>query len=134
MLQVKEISIKMEKNGEGKERSSRHTKEHSGGGETDDKNVETKIIDKIIEEEVEEKCTENEIDNNNNKSNDNDNNNDNDKNESTDKNVSTSTGGRVLYSFIRRRSQGGFHAYGLTTVKMLKTGQKVEVNKILYNF
>ena len=37
-------------------------------------------------------------------------------------------GGRVLYSFIRKRSQGGFHAYGLTTVKILDSGQKVEVS------
>ena len=35
--------------------------------------------------------------------------------------------GRVLYSFIRKRSQKGFHAYGLTTVKILACGQKVEV-------
>ena len=35
--------------------------------------------------------------------------------------------GRVLYSFIRKRSQKGFHAYGLTTVKILECGQKVEV-------
>lgn len=35
--------------------------------------------------------------------------------------------GTVLYSFIRRRSQGEFHSYGLTTVKRLASGEKVEV-------
>ena len=44
---------------------------------------------------------------------------------------------RVLYSFIRKRSQGGFSAYGLTTVKKLASGEKVElkrvINKSMYN-
>ena len=53
-------------------------------------------------------------------------------------NLSTETdeieepGGRILYSFIRKRSQGGFHAYGLTTVKMMPTGQKVEVRFFIF--
>jgi hypothetical protein len=53
-------------------------------------------------------------------------------------NLSTETdeieepGGRILYSFIRKRSQGGFHAYGLTTVKMMPTGQKVEVRNLTF--
>lgn len=38
---------------------------------------------------------------------------------------------RVLYSFIRRRSQGGFHAYGLTTVKELRTGEQVELKQVI---
>jgi hypothetical protein len=40
-------------------------------------------------------------------------------------------GGRVLYSSIRKRSQGGFHAYGLTTVKQLESGQKVELKQVI---
>lgn len=34
-----------------------------------------------------------------------------------------------MYSFIRKRSQGGFHAYGLTNVKMMESGDVVEVRK-----
>ena len=37
----------------------------------------------------------------------------------------------VLYSFIRRRSQGGFHAHGLTTVKQLPSGEKVELKQVI---
>lgn len=36
--------------------------------------------------------------------------------------------GKVLYSFIRKRSQNGSHAYGLTTVKELDNGERVEVH------
>lgn len=32
-----------------------------------------------------------------------------------------------MYSFIRKRSQGGFHAYGLTNVKIMESGDVVEV-------
>lgn len=39
--------------------------------------------------------------------------------------------GRELYSFVRRRSQGGFHAYGLTTVKLLDSGEKVELKQVI---
>jgi hypothetical protein len=35
---------------------------------------------------------------------------------------------KVLYSFIRRRSQGKSHSYGLTTVKELENGEIVEVS------
>ena len=35
--------------------------------------------------------------------------------------------GKLLYSFIRKRSQGTMHAYGLTTVRVLDNGQQVEV-------
>ena len=37
----------------------------------------------------------------------------------------------VLYSFIRRRSQGGFHAYGLTTVKQMPSGEEVELKQVI---
>lgn len=40
-------------------------------------------------------------------------------------------GGKVLYSFIRKRSQGGFSAYGLTTVKELETGEQVELKQVI---
>lgn len=40
--------------------------------------------------------------------------------------------GTVLYSFIRRRSQAEFHSYGLTTVKRLASGEKVEVHVYLW--
>ena len=40
-------------------------------------------------------------------------------------------GDRILYSFLRKRSQGGFHAYGLTTVKQLSTGETVQLKCIL---
>ena len=43
----------------------------------------------------------------------------------------TGGGDKVLYSFIRRRSQGGFHAYGLTTVKQLETGESVELKQVI---
>lgn len=36
-------------------------------------------------------------------------------------------GGKVLYSFIRRRSQNDCHSFGLTTVRRLENGEKVEV-------
>jgi predicted ATPase len=39
--------------------------------------------------------------------------------------------GKELYSFVRRRSQGGFHAYGLTTVKLLESGEKVELKQVI---
>ena len=38
---------------------------------------------------------------------------------------------QVLYSFIRRRSQGGFHAYGLTTVKQMPSGELVELKQVI---
>ena len=38
---------------------------------------------------------------------------------------------KVLYSFVRKRSQGGSHAYGLTTVKLLPNGQKVELKQVI---
>lgn len=41
------------------------------------------------------------------------------------------TSDQVLYSFVRRRSQGGFHAYGLTTVKLLESGEKVELKQVI---
>ena len=37
----------------------------------------------------------------------------------------------VLYSYLRKRSQGEFHAYGLTTVKVLTSGQVVQTKCIL---
>lgn len=37
----------------------------------------------------------------------------------------------VLYSCVRKRSQGEFHAYGLTTVKLLTCGQTVQTKRIL---
>ena len=37
-------------------------------------------------------------------------------------------GGKVLYSFIRRRTQNKSHSYGLTTVKELENGEIVEVD------
>jgi predicted ATPase len=37
----------------------------------------------------------------------------------------------VLYSFIRRRSLGQFHAYGLTTVKRLPSGELVELKQVI---
>ena len=37
----------------------------------------------------------------------------------------------VLYSFIRRRSVGSFHAYGLTTVKRLPGGELVELKQVI---
>lgn len=37
-----------------------------------------------------------------------------------------------MYSFIRKRSQGGFHAYGLTNVKMMESGNVVEVRKEVF--
>lgn len=40
-------------------------------------------------------------------------------------------GDRVLYSFVRKRSQGGFSAYGLTTVKQLPSGEKVELKQVI---
>jgi hypothetical protein len=38
---------------------------------------------------------------------------------------------KILYSFVRKRSQGGSHAYGLTTVKLLPNGQKVELKQVI---
>jgi len=40
-------------------------------------------------------------------------------------------GDKVLYSFIRKRSQGGFSAYGLTTVKQLPSGEQVELKQVI---
>lgn len=47
--------------------------------------------------------------------------------------VPTATGSDdlVLYSFIRRRSLGQFHAYGLTTVKRLPSGELVELKQVI---
>ena len=39
--------------------------------------------------------------------------------------------GRILYSFVRKRSCGGFAAYGLTTVKQLASGQRVELKQVI---
>lgn len=39
--------------------------------------------------------------------------------------------GVVLYSFIRKRSQGSFHSYALTTVKKLDTGEQVELKQVI---
>lgn len=41
------------------------------------------------------------------------------------------SGDQVLYSFIRKRSISGFDAYGLTTVKMLSTGEQVELKQVI---
>ena len=41
------------------------------------------------------------------------------------------SGDQVLYSFIRKRSISGFDAYGLTTVKMLSTGEEVELKQVI---
>jgi hypothetical protein len=38
---------------------------------------------------------------------------------------------RILYHAIRKRSQGDFHAYGLTTVKILSSGERVELKSII---
>lgn len=43
----------------------------------------------------------------------------------------SASGDQVLYSFIRKRSQGAFSSYGLTTVKKLATGEKVELKKVI---
>ena len=40
-------------------------------------------------------------------------------------------GDKVLYSFIRKRSQGGFSAHGLTTVKQLPSGEQVELKQVI---
>lgn len=45
--------------------------------------------------------------------------------------TATGTDDVVLYSFIRRRSLGQFHAYGLTTVKRLPTGELVELKQVI---
>ena len=47
--------------------------------------------------------------------------------------IPTATGSDdvVLYSFIRRRSLGQFHAYGLTTVKRLPSGELVELKQVI---
>jgi hypothetical protein len=37
--------------------------------------------------------------------------------------------GKEMYRFIRKRSQGGFSSYGLTTIKLLDSGEKVEVSR-----
>jgi hypothetical protein len=39
--------------------------------------------------------------------------------------------GIVLYSFIRKRSQGTFHSYALTTVKKLDSGEQVELKQVI---
>jgi hypothetical protein len=39
--------------------------------------------------------------------------------------------GREMYRFIRKRSQGGFSSFGLTTVKMLESGEKVELKQVI---
>ena len=48
----------------------------------------------------------------------------------TDSSVKDDTG-RILYSFVRKRSCGGFAAYGLTTVKQLASGQRVELKQVI---
>jgi len=64
--------------------------------------------------------------------NENSNNDDNNNDDNNDENGSTAPDrGHVLYSFVRKRSQGGFHAYGLTTVKMTESGQKVELKQVI---
>ena len=42
-----------------------------------------------------------------------------------------SSGGKVLYSFIRKRSQNKSHSYGLTTVKQLDNGEIVELKNVI---
>jgi hypothetical protein len=37
----------------------------------------------------------------------------------------------VECSFVRKRSSGGFAAFGLTTVKQLETGQRVELKQVI---
>ena len=111
---------------ENKERSpaGRIKKECLSTDEVDDFSTENiGTIEKVISKKKIVECNDSNDNNNNNDDNSNNKNNDDDK--FTDMNVLVS--GRVLYSFIRKRSQGGFHAYGLTTVKVLKNGQKVEV-------
>ncbi len=54
-----------------------------------------------------------------------------DGNKSMDSNGSDTEEFQVLYSFIRKRSQGDFHAYGLTTVKQLPSGEKVELKQVI---
>ena len=44
--------------------------------------------------------------------------------------TTSSSNGRVLYSFVRKRSCGGFAAFGLTTVKQLESGQRVELKQV----
>lgn len=43
----------------------------------------------------------------------------------------SNVGGVVLYSSIRKRTQNGFHAYGLTTIKQLENGEKVELKNVI---
>ena len=52
-------------------------------------------------------------------------------NSSTTTTNSSSSNGRVLYSFVRKRSCGGFAAFGLTTVKQLESGQRVELKQVI---
>lgn len=39
--------------------------------------------------------------------------------------------GKVLYSFIRKRTQNKSHSYGLTTVKQLENGEVVELKNVI---
>ena len=50
---------------------------------------------------------------------------------STSAEGTTSSEDVVLYSFIRRRSVGAFHAHGLTTVKRLPSGELVELKQVI---
>jgi len=43
----------------------------------------------------------------------------------------TRPAGKVLYSFIRKRSQNMSHSYGLTTVKKLENGEVVELKNVI---
>ncbi len=38
---------------------------------------------------------------------------------------------QILYSFIRKRSQGGMHAYGITNVIKLENGEKAELKQVI---
>ena len=58
-------------------------------------------------------------------------NNNNTTTSSTTTTNSSSSNGRVLYSFVRKRSCGGFAAFGLTTVKQLESGQRVELKQVI---
>jgi len=56
----------------------------------------------------------------------------------TDKNSSSSNcvseEARELYSFVRRRTQGKMHSFGLTTVKKFaSTGEKMELKQVISN-
>jgi len=51
--------------------------------------------------------------------------------ESSSSTAGGADGEKTLYSFVRRRSQGSFSAYGLTTVKQLASGERVEMKQVI---